>query len=399
MTSSVTMAGLAPVGVKQQRARRVAAAAPARAHLGSAFTSGGGKSLEGQRLSVAVAPAAGARRGSRCVTSMAAKIAGYIKLAIEAGKANPAPPIGPALGAKVRFLRLFPPVRWSGERSGRNAGGGKVPGDALATITRPLERAVRARVGCLMGIPTPSPRVLGASPSRRPRARVSRRAETLTLFAFFASPYLTLKRDRISNADRPAPSRPFLPYPGCEHHDVLQGVQRQDPGPGGHHHPRRDHRLRGARASHRTDPPFSSQKISSERRRFFHQTKNAVADPFPYPLFHPTSRPQDKSFTFVLKTPPAAELIKKAAGIGKGAANGVTDIVGSITRDQLEEIAKTKLPDLNADKVESAMRIVAGTAHNMGVTIEGWEIEESKAGFREEKAAIWGMKPDDLVKA
>ena len=61
-----------------------------------------------------------------------------------------------------------------------------------------------------------------------------------------------------------------------------------------------------------------------------------MADPFPYPLFHPTSRPQDKSFTFVLKTPPAAELIKKAAGIGKGAANGVTDIVGSITRDQLE---------------------------------------------------------------
>ena len=283
------MAGLAPVGVKQQRARRVAAAAPARAHLGSAFTSGGGKSLEGQRLSVAVAPAAGARRGSRCVTSMAAKIAGYIKLAIEAGKANPAPPIGPALGAKVRFLRLFPPVRWSGERSGRNAGGGEVPGDALATITRPLERAVRARVGCLMGIPTPSPRVWGASPSRRPRARVSRRAETLTLFAFFASPYLTLKHDRISNADRRAPSRPFLPYPGCEHHDVLQGVQRQDPGPGGHHHPRRDHRLRGARASHRTDPPFSSQKIERRRRRFFHQTKNAVADPF---LIHFFTQPR-----------------------------------------------------------------------------------------------------------
>ena len=107
MTSSVTMAGLAPVGVKQQRARRVAAAAPARAHLGSAFTAGGGKSLEGQRLSVAVAPAARARRGSRCVTSMAAKIAGYIKLAIEAGKANPAPPIGPALGAKVRFYAFF----------------------------------------------------------------------------------------------------------------------------------------------------------------------------------------------------------------------------------------------------------------------------------------------------
>jgi hypothetical protein len=88
------------------------------------------------------------------------------------------------------------------------------------------------------------------------------------------------------------------------------------------------------------------------------------------------SRLQDKSFTFVLKTPPAA-----------------------VTRDQLEEIAKTKLPDLNADKIESAMRIVAGTAYNMGVTIEGWDIEESKAGFREEKAAVWGVKPDQLTKA
>ena len=146
-------------------------------------------------------------------------------------------------------------------------------------------------------------------------------------------------------------------------------------------------------------PIFIPKDLERARGRFFHQTKNAVADPFPYPLFTPPQPPQDKSFTFVLKTPPAAVLIKKAAGIGKGAANGVTDIVGSITRDQLEEIAKTKLPDLNADKIESAMRIVAGTAHNMGVTIEGWEIEESKAGFREEKAAIWGMKPDDLVKA
>ena len=111
------------------------------------------------------------------------------------------------------------------------------------------------------------------------------------------------------------------------------------------------------------------------------------------------SRLQDKSFTFVLKTPPAAVLIKKAAGISKGAAKGVGEKVGSITRDQLEEIAKTKLPDLNADKIESAMRIVAGTAHNMGVTIEGWDIEESKAGFREEKAAIWGLKPEQLTQA
>jgi len=238
MTSSVTMAGLAPVGVKQQRARRVAAAAPARAHLGSAFTAGGGKSLEGQRLSVAVAPAAGARRGSRCVTSMAAKIAGYIKLAIEAGKANPAPPIGPALGAKGVNIMMF-----------------------------------------------------------------------------------------------------------CKEYNA------------------------------RT------------------QDQAGMIIPVEITVF------EDKSFTFVLKTPPAAVLIKKAAGISKGAAKGVGEKVGSITRDQLEEIAKTKLPDLNADKIESAMRIVAGTAYNMGVTIEGWDIEESKTGFREEKAAIWGLKPEQLTSA
>lgn len=97
------MAGVAPVGVKRARASPRAAAAPA--SLSSSFTGAGfGKQIDGQRLSVsALAPAPGSRRGgSRCVTTMAAKIAGYIKLAIEAGKASPAPPIGPALGAKVR---------------------------------------------------------------------------------------------------------------------------------------------------------------------------------------------------------------------------------------------------------------------------------------------------------
>ena len=142
MTSSVTMAGLAPVGVKQQRARRVAAAAPARAHLGSAFTAGGGKSLEGQRLSVAVAPAAGARRGSRCVTSMAAKIAGYIKLAIEAGKANPAPPIGPALGAKVRFTPFSSHARCEAKRA--KCGARRASGDA-AGVTRVDHATARTR--------------------------------------------------------------------------------------------------------------------------------------------------------------------------------------------------------------------------------------------------------------
>jgi large subunit ribosomal protein L11 len=78
---------------------------------------------------------------------------------------------------------------------------------------------------------------------------------------------------------------------------------------------------------------------------------------------------EDRSFTFVLKTPPASKLIAKAAGITTGSGNPGKEKVGSITRSQLEEIAKTKMPDLNAYDVEMAMRIIAGTAKNMGVTI------------------------------
>ena len=78
----------------------------------------------------------------------------------------------------------------------------------------------------------------------------------------------------------------------------------------------------------------------------------------------------DRSFTFVTKTPPASDLLKKAAGIKKGAGNPLTDKVGSITKMQLQEIAETKMPDLNANDVEAAMNIIAGTARNMGITIE-----------------------------
>jgi large subunit ribosomal protein L11 len=78
---------------------------------------------------------------------------------------------------------------------------------------------------------------------------------------------------------------------------------------------------------------------------------------------------EDRSFTFVLKTPPASVLIKKAAGIEKGSGQPKTVKVGSISRDQLREIAQTKLPDLNANDIDAAMNIVAGTARNMGVTI------------------------------
>ncbi|MBW4654423.1 MAG: 50S ribosomal protein L11 [Kaiparowitsia implicata GSE-PSE-MK54-09C] len=78
---------------------------------------------------------------------------------------------------------------------------------------------------------------------------------------------------------------------------------------------------------------------------------------------------EDRSFTFVLKTPPASVLIQKAAGIDKGSGEPNKKKVGSITRDQLKEIAEKKMPDLNANDVEAAMKIVEGTARNMGVTV------------------------------
>ena len=79
----------------------------------------------------------------------------------------------------------------------------------------------------------------------------------------------------------------------------------------------------------------------------------------------------DKSFTFVMKTPPATILIKKAAGIKSGSAKPHTDKVGKITRAQLEEIAKTKLKDMNAANVDAAIRTLAGSARSMGITVEG----------------------------
>lgn len=79
---------------------------------------------------------------------------------------------------------------------------------------------------------------------------------------------------------------------------------------------------------------------------------------------------KDRSFTFVLKTPPAATLIKKAAGIEKGSGEPLKNKVGKLSKVQLKEIAAAKLPDLNATNVEAAMNIIAGTARQMGVTIE-----------------------------
>ncbi len=79
----------------------------------------------------------------------------------------------------------------------------------------------------------------------------------------------------------------------------------------------------------------------------------------------------DKSFTFIIKTPPATVLIKKAAGIDKGSKVPHTDKVGKLTRAQAEEIAKTKMPDLTAADMDAAVRTIAGSARSMGVVVEG----------------------------
>ena len=78
---------------------------------------------------------------------------------------------------------------------------------------------------------------------------------------------------------------------------------------------------------------------------------------------------QDHSYTFITKTPPASVLLIKAAGVPKGSAEPNRDKVGKVTRAQVEEIAKTKLEDLNADSIESAMRIIEGSARSMGIDV------------------------------
>jgi large subunit ribosomal protein L11 len=80
---------------------------------------------------------------------------------------------------------------------------------------------------------------------------------------------------------------------------------------------------------------------------------------------------EDRSFSFITKTPPAPELIKKAAGVAKGSGEPHINKVGSITLAQVREIAQTKMPDLNATSMEAAEKIIAGTARSMGITVSG----------------------------
>jgi len=95
-------------------------------------------------------------------------------------------------------------------------------------------------------------------------------------------------------------------------------------------------------------------------------TRDRMGDIIPVEL----SVYEDRTFDFVLKTPPTSFLIKKAAGIKKGSVKGANEEVGKLTKAQIKEIAEVKLPDLNAYNVEEAIKIVSGTAKNMGVTVE-----------------------------
>ena len=99
--------------------------------------------------------------------------------------------------------------------------------------------------------------------------------------------------------------------------------------------------------------------------RFNDATRDKMGDVLPVVI----SIYEDRSFDFVIKTPPAAFLIKKAAKVKKGSAKGANEVVGKITKAQIREIAETKLPDLNAYTVEEAMKIVEGTAKNMGIEV------------------------------
>ena len=99
---------------------------------------------------------------------------------------------------------------------------------------------------------------------------------------------------------------------------------------------------------------------------------------------------EDKSFTFVCKTPPAAVLIKEKLGIKSGAAIPQIQVAGTLTEDQLREIAEIKMPDLNANTIEAAMEIVAGTARSMGVRIEGREMKKKYEVTRKLAALLKG---------
>ena len=118
--------------------------------------------------------------------------------------------------------------------------------------------------------------------------------------------------------------------------------------------------------------------------KFNEATRDKMGDVVPCEI----SIYDDRSFDFVLKTAPAAFLLKKAAKIKSGSKKGANEIVATITEKELREIAETKMPDLNAYDIESAMKQIAGTARNMGIAVKGFndaELEEQAAEAKEEE--------------
>ncbi len=102
-------------------------------------------------------------------------------------------------------------------------------------------------------------------------------------------------------------------------------------------------------------------------KRFNEQTKDRLGEVTPVEM----TIYEDRTYMFVLKTPPASVLLLKAAGLEKGSADPLRTKVGKVTKAQVKEIAEKKMPDLNAKDIEGAMRIIEGTARNMGIIIEG----------------------------
>lgn len=100
--------------------------------------------------------------------------------------------------------------------------------------------------------------------------------------------------------------------------------------------------------------------------KFNEKTKSQMGDIIPVEI----SVYEDRSYNFILKTPPASELLKKAAGISKGSSKPLQDKAGKISKDKIREIAERKMPDLNANDIEAAMKIIEGTARQMGLEIQ-----------------------------
>ena len=109
---------------------------------------------------------------------------------------------------------------------------------------------------------------------------------------------------------------------------------------------------------------------------------------------------EDRTFDFVLKTPPTASLILKAAGIEKGSTKGANHIVATLTKDEIRKIAEIKMPDLNAYEIESAINIVAGTARNMGIAVKGLnDAELAEQELEAEKAEAQAAKLEAELEA